>query len=281
MTALARILYYGLFRSVSKKTYLASYTFEFLPLHFSPTKQNCLVQLAYLSTDLTKLRKIQNTPTTQQETYPRKNRKYTKEEDARILALVDKLGSDNPETWKTLAIEFDVIQPNNIKARWKLITSREIKDRKRFTKEDDKMILDYVKKNGETKESWIELAKIVYKNMECDGVSYMYGPQYVRNRYIYITTHADKKFGKFSKQEDKMILNDVKKYGNTKDTFINLAGKLNRMYHYNIEKRHDHLINMPSKPPGGWTLEEDKLLLQSLFEVSFWKIRKCQTKRFI
>ena len=273
MTVLARILYIGVFRPVFNKIHPEANTFRFLHLHFSPTKQNYLVQLSYLSTGLTKFKKIQNPPTTQQDKLETKKQKrtYTKEEDARILALVDEMGFDNPETWKTLAKEFGVDHPHHIKRRWQLITSRETKDTKRFTKDDDKLILDYVKKNGETKETWIELARIVYKNLKCNSAIYTYEPGCVQRRYIQITTILDKKFGKFSKQEDKMILNEVKKYGNTTDTFRNLAVKLNRPDYNYINRRHDHLINMPSKPPGVWDLEEDKLLLQTLFEVGFLK----------
>ena len=45
----------------------------------------------------------------------RKKRYYTKEEDELIFERVQQFGKDNPETWKSLAKEFNVKLPSNVK----------------------------------------------------------------------------------------------------------------------------------------------------------------------
>merc|ERR1712183_91975 len=51
-----------------------------------------------------------------------KRRVYTKEEDELILEKVQRLGKDNPETWKSLAEEFDVDKSHDIRRHYELIT---------------------------------------------------------------------------------------------------------------------------------------------------------------
>ena len=70
-------------------------------------------------------------------------RYYTKEQDELILARVKEMGYDNPETWKSLAKDFNVKEPYNIKKRCDLLLRRgtgtlQIRC---FTKEEDALIL--------------------------------------------------------------------------------------------------------------------------------------------
>ena len=74
--------------------------------------------------------------------------------------------------------------------------------------------------------------------------------------------------GPFTKEEDELILREVKLYGETIETFKNLAINLNRRLHSHIKRRHELLMNKPSKPPSNWTIDEDKHLIELLFKVN-------------
>ena len=74
--------------------------------------------------------------------------------------------------------------------------------------------------------------------------------------------------GKFTKAEDKIILNDVKIHGNNLQTFKNLSKKLNRPSPKDIKRRFEYMQNMPSKKPGPWQIEEDQMLMEHFFQVN-------------
>ena len=83
-------------------------------------------------------------------------RDYTAEEDAIILQRVKEMGYKNIDTWKAIAKELnrDIIDSrylDGIRDRYDLIISRETKEIKRFTEDDDKLIMRFVKKHGEGK----------------------------------------------------------------------------------------------------------------------------------
>ena len=89
-------------------------------------------------------------------------RHYTAEEDAIILKRVKEMGYKNIDTWKVIAKELnrDIIEPrylDHIRNRYDLIISRETKEKKRFTEDDDKLIMRFVKKHGEGKSTWDKL----------------------------------------------------------------------------------------------------------------------------
>ena len=86
----------------------------------------------------------------------KKRRPYTTEEDNLILSRV-KSDGDKPETWKTLAKELDRDNPQSIKSRFRLLVIR-VWGIKRFTFEEDKLILDYVKKHGISRRTFENLA---------------------------------------------------------------------------------------------------------------------------
>jgi hypothetical protein len=167
------------------------------------------------------------------------------------------MGYDSPETWKTLSKELDRYHESSIKTRCDLITSRELKEKKRYTDEDDKFICEYVKKNGDNENTWSELAKVF-------GVA----NRSVQRRHDSVTDENTCNRGPFTKEEDKLILTEVKLYGNTIETFKSLAINLNRLYPSSIKRRYEFLMNEPSKPPSYWTVEEDKQLIEVLFKVN-------------
>ena len=79
-------------------------------------------------------------------------RQYTAEEDTIILKLVKEMGYKNIDTWKAIAKELnrDIIHSsylNHIRDRYDLIISRETKETKRFTEDEDKLIKDNLQRH--------------------------------------------------------------------------------------------------------------------------------------
>ena len=188
----------------------------------------------------------------------RQTKYFTKEEDALILKRVEEMGYDNIQTWTTLAIELDrdPTDHKTIKGRYDLIINRDIGEIKRFTEEDNNFIQTYVEKNGESKSTWQELA-IKF------GMDH---PQTIKRHYNNLLENYVK--GKFTKAEDKIILNDVKIHGNNLQTFKNVCKKLNRSSPDHIKRRFAYLQNMPSKKRGPWQIEEDQMLMEYFFQVN-------------
>ena len=187
-----------------------------------------------------------------------KRKDFTKEEDALILQRVEEMGYDNRNTWKTLAIELDRDPTfhGDIKGRYDLIVNRDTRERKWFTEEDNNFIQTYVEKNGESKNTWQELANHF-------GIDH---PGNIKTHYNNL--RKDYVQGKFTKAEDKIILNDVKIHGNNLQTFKTLCQKLNRPFHMNIRARFEYLQSKPSKKPGHWQIEEDQMLMEHFFQVN-------------
>merc|ERR1712141_361940 len=89
-------------------------------------------------------------------------RTYSAEEDAFILARVKQMGYKNIDTWKAIAKELnrDIIHSsylNHIRDRYDIIISRETKETKRFTEDEDKLIMKFVKRHGEKQSTWEKL----------------------------------------------------------------------------------------------------------------------------
>ena len=222
-----------------------------------------------LTLDVTKAKNVQNDLTTIQQdkkVSKKEKRQYTEEEDSIILKRVKEMGYENPQTWKTLSKELDRSNPLNIKRRYDLITSRESKEMKRYTDEDDKFLCEYVQKNGNNQNTFSELAKLF-------GVT----KGNIQSRHNLLTDENTWNRGPFTKKEDKQILKNVNVFGNNTETFKKLAVNLNRPYHTVIKIRYEWLMNKPSKPQSFWTLEEDKHLIEVLFKVN----KKLHFKLFI
>ena len=187
-------------------------------------------------------------------------RMYTAEEDAIIIERVKEMGYENIETWKTIAKELnrEIIAPqylNDIRRRYDLIISRDTKETKRFTEEDDKLIMKFVTRHGEGKNTWEKLA--VKFNMKYANN--------VKRRYDHLVIKDNIVTGAFTKEEDRVILSEVEKYGENSQTFKNLCEKLNRRGH--IRERFECLQNEPSQKTGPWSFNEDQILIENIFQV--------------
>ena len=188
-------------------------------------------------------------------------RMYTAEEDAIILKTVKEMGYENIETWQTIAKELnrEVVAPwylKHIRDRYDLIISRDTIEIKRFTEEDDKLIMKFVRKYGEGKNTWEKLA--VKLNMKYASS--------VQRRHDLLVIKDSIVTGAFTEEEDTMILSEVETNGENSETFKRLRRKLNRQGS-NIRGRFERLQNKPSKQTGPWSFNEDQMLIENIFQV--------------
>ena len=74
--------------------------------------------------------------------------------------------------------------------------------------------------------------------------------------------------GKYSNEEDNIIKETVQKYGNNKETWEKLQVELNRADAYLIRQRYEiYLSKTVVKAPNHyWSIEEDKILIDCLFQ---------------
>ena len=192
-------------------------------------------------------------------------RDYTAEEDAIILKRVKEMGYKNIDTWKAIAKELnrDIIQPyylNHIRNRYDLIISRETKEPKRFSEDDDKLIMRFVKKHGEEKSTWEKLAIKI-------GMNDQQSARIIQARHDLLLVKDNVVTGAFTEEEDKIILKDVETYGDNLQTFKELCKKLNRHNPQTIRGRFEWLQNRPSEPPGAWNASQDQMLIEHIFQV--------------
>merc|ERR1712110_957038 len=75
-----------------------------------------------------------------------------------------------------------------------------------------------------------------------------------------------------SDEEDRIILNNVEKYGDTLQTFKELCKRLCRHHHLTIRKRFEWLQNRPSEPPGAWNVSQDQMLIEHIFQDKLEKL---------
>merc|ERR1719273_1553343 len=143
-----------------------------------------------------------------------------------------------------------------IRARYDLIISRDTREAKRFTEEDDKLIMKFVRKYGEGKNTWEKLA--VKLNMT--------HAHNVKRRYDLLVIKDNIVTGAFTEEEDRVILSAVETYGENLKTFNNLCEKLNRNDHGYIRRRFEWLQNKPSKQTGPWSFSEDQMLIEHIFQ---------------
>ena len=187
----------------------------------------------------------------------RKKRYYTEEEDELIFERVQQFGKDNPETWKSLAKEFNVKLPGNVKSRHDLLLRRGLGPLERitFTAEEDEIIL----KRGEeieynNIEPWQTLATEINRD-----------PKYywtIKRRYDVLISPYTKEIKRFTEEDDKFILNYVEKNGKSAKTWRWLAKRFKVHFHNSIRYRHMKLVKGDDMVKGAFTENEDSTILE-------------------
>ena len=184
----------------------------------------------------------------------KKGERYTDKHDKLILERVKKMGYDNPETWKSLAIDFNMKWPQGIKARCDVLLRRESGERlkpKRFTKEEDTLIIQRVEEMEYDKiDTWKTLAIEL-------GRDPTYHSQ-IRDRYDLIIKRDTKETKRYTEEDDNFILTYVEKNGESKTTWQELATKYGVDQPRSIKLHYHKLFQNIVK--GKYTKEEDEII---------------------
>jgi len=138
------------------------------------------------------------------------------------------------------------------------LTSAPYKRPETFSKNEDKLIREHVKLYGETEATWNNLAKTLGRK----------NPYYIMVRYKYYLKGDPKVEGRFSPEEDRIILEYIEKNGKSSAAFQSLTHLLGRIARYSVvQTRHDNLVSGNVRKPRSWKLEEQKVLLKHVFKI--------------
>ena len=192
----------------------------------------------------------------------RTRRYYTEEEDELIMERVKQMGSDNPETWKSLANELNVKWAGDVRRRHNLLVKKgsgKLQVR-RYTAEEDAIILKIVKEMGcGNKETWETIAK----ELDRDIISSSYLDR-IKSRYELIISRDTMETKRFTEKDDKMIMRFVSKHGEETATWEKLAFKLNMKYAFSVQKRYELLVMKDSIVTGAFTEDEDRIIVSDV-----------------
>ena len=218
----------------------------------------------------------------------RSARKYTEEDDALIIEFVNIYGY-NDLTFERAASELDRYRGKFVKERYdKLMKENgielpvfekiKIHRKRKYTEEEDIIIKDYVITHGYSIDTFKKLS-IQLSRPRWDSI---------RDRFEIITNELDvhedkndelksleiKSRKNFTKEEDRKIIDYVKKFGYNLETFKNLANDLDRKHSYTIRMRHDRITSekpLTQKVKRDWSLEEEDMLLRYMIKVQLVK----------
>ena len=120
--------------------------------------------------------------------------------------------------------------------------------------------MKFVKRHGEKQSTWEKLGIKL-------GMNDRFSARHLKTRHDRLLVKDSIVTGAFTEEEDRIILKDVEKYGNTLETFKELCTKLKRQHNHNIRRRFDWLQNKPSEPAGAWNFCQDQMLIEHIFQV--------------
>lgn len=135
--------------------------------------------------------------------------------------------------------------------------NRKTAAKKRYSVEDDKLILEHVKKFGENIDTWKQLAMMI-------GRKTYVSIQYRYKFYIVKEPGVD---GRFSPKEDEIILDYLDEHGKSKNTYLDLTELLDRGSPSSVRYRHEKLVLKDVRKSKTWNLSEDETLLKWFFKV--------------
>ena len=167
------------------------------------------------------------------------------------------MGYDNPETWKSLAIDLNVKYVSSIKRRCNLLLRRGSGklQRKPFTKAEDALILQTVEEMGyDNIKTWTTLAI----KLDRDPTFH----QTIKRRYDLIVKRDTKEIKRFTEEESNFIQTYVEENGESKSTWQELAIKFGMDNPDSIKRHYNNLLNKNVK--GTFTKAEDKIVLNDV-----------------
>ena len=220
-------------------------------------------------------------------TIKKPNRRYYTKEDDELIVNYVKLHGYNNQTFDRAAIELNKSRGYYVKQRYdKLMKDKGIelppfekikyKKRNMFSEVEDKIIKEHVIMHGYSNDTFRNLGKELGR------------PRWdtIRQRFDLITIESDvheeknevlerakfRQIKRFTKEEDKKIIDYVEKFGYNQTTFKNLANELQRTRPHRIRERHNLITSEKSetsKIRRDWSIQEDEMLLRYMIKVTF------------
>ena len=238
---------------------------EFSTFHRIATTKHYLEPASLFSTvsktTKKKEEKNENVSNNAKKPFEKKKRElYTEKQDQLILERVQEMGYDNPETWKSLAKDFNMSNPAClycIRQRYHLLLRRGTGKRqiKRFTKEEDALIIKRVEEMGYGNiKTWTTLAN----ELDRDPTFY----KNIKRRYDLIINRDTKEIKRFTEEESNYIQTYVENNGKSKSTWQELAIKFGIDQSNNIKIHYHRLLENFAK--GKFTNSEDKIILNNV-----------------
>merc|ERR1712043_143992 len=137
--------------------------------------------------------------------------------------------------------------------------SRKKRDKytKGFSAEDDKKIIEYVKKYGKEVETWKKLANILGRK----------GYQRIMDHHELHLENTPTVTGKFSEKEDELILSFVEKNGKDWNSIKDLTKQLGRGSWNAVLERHEKLVSNNVRNSKKWELFEEEELMKAIFNI--------------
>ena len=130
-----------------------------------------------------------------------------------------------------------------------------------YSPEDDKLIIDQVRMNGDVRATHVKIGKML--GLKHPG-------REVEQRYRNHLSGQIFVKGKFSPDEDKIILEHVDQHGRDDKSVRTLAEILNRGSIYSIRRRHARLMSEneynTSSVITAWKVEEERILIRYIFD---------------
>merc|ERR1712150_56098 len=128
---------------------------------------------------------------------------------------------------------------------------------KGFSADDDKKIIQYVKKYGKEVETWKKLANI-FERKEYRAI---------RDHYEFHLESTPTVTGKFSEKEDELILSFAEKNGKDLNSLKDLTKQLGRGSWNAVYIRHEKLISNNVRNSKKWELFEEEELMKAIFNI--------------
>merc|ERR1712150_440674 len=128
---------------------------------------------------------------------------------------------------------------------------------KGFSAEDEKKIIEYVKKFGKEVETWKKLANIFGRKSF----------ENIRDHYEFYLESTPTATGKFSEKEDELILSFVEKNGKDWNSIKNLTKQLGRGSWRAVLERHECLVSNNVRNRKAWELFEEEELMKAIFNI--------------
>ena len=134
-----------------------------------------------------------------------------------------------------------------------------------YSEKDITFIIEQVKLKGDVPQTWIDIAKELGKKR----------PRSVEKYFHDHIAQTPKIKGRFSPQEDEMILKFIEKNGKTQKSFTDLAKNLGRASGTSVQRRHDRLISSNKFDTNAkrktWDFNDDKSLIDLVLKMKKFK----------